>query len=88
MGGYMVTVNNGNGYRNFYMVATDDPAKACAEVNKDNSSSKAEALAPVSDATLAHFATTPASIWQCFTVEEKTGKVTSNQLGEKGRQFI
>jgi hypothetical protein len=87
MSGYMVMADNGNGYRNFYMVAMDDPARAVAEVNRDMKTGSAVALAPVSDETLAHFATTPASIWLCFTSEIKTGKITASQLGEKGRQF-
>ena len=87
MSGYMVRADNGNGYRNFYMVAADDPERAVAEVNRDMKTSSAVALTPLSFDTLTHFATTPASIFLCFTTEIKTGKVTSNQLGAKGRQL-
>jgi hypothetical protein len=87
MSGYMVTTLGG-GYRNFYMVNAENPERARAEVNKEYKGTNAEVLAPVSDETLAHFATVPASIWLCCTVEEATGKVTSNQFGEEGRQFI
>jgi hypothetical protein len=84
----MVTVDNGNGHRNFYMVASETPEGAVAAVKGQMKSSNAAALAPVSQETLTHFATTPASVFLCFTMEMKTGKVTSNQLGEKGRQYV
>lgn len=86
MSGFMVTTL-GQGYRNFYMVNSDDPERACAEVNKTMNCEDANALAPVSDATLEHFATVPGSIWLCCTVEEASGKVTGNQFGDTGRNF-
>lgn len=79
MGGYMVTTL-GVSHRNFYMVAADDPDRAVAEINKQMNTSNAQALAPVTDETLAHFSTTPGSVWLCLTVEEATGKITSSQF--------
>lgn len=80
MGGYMVTTDNGNGIRNFYMVAAGDPEGAVADVNRQMNTRNAVALAPVTDETLAHFATTPASIWLCCTLDEATGKLASSQF--------
>jgi hypothetical protein len=76
----MVTTDNGNGARNFYMVASDTPEGAVAAVNGQMKTNNAVALAPVSDETLAHFSTTPASIWLCCTMDERTGKLTSSQF--------
>jgi hypothetical protein len=81
----MVTTS-GAGYRNFYMVGIGHPDQACAAVNSMFNTTDAQALTPLSEETLDFYNIAPEKILISSTVEEATGKVTSNQLGEHGRR--
>jgi hypothetical protein len=80
MGGYVVTTDNGNGHRNFFMVNNADPKSACAEINRFMTLDNAVALAPMSDVTLDHFQVAAGRPWLFTTIHSPTGKVTKSQL--------
>lgn len=66
MSGYMVTTIT-EGAKQFYMVNSDDPKRACQEVLRYTSGKLAEALTELSDETLAHYEVKPNEPWLCFT---------------------
>ncbi len=80
MSGYVVTTDNGNEYRNLFMVNNAEPKSACAEINLFMGMDNAVALAPMSDATIAHFKISAGKPWLFTTLHSPTGKVTSSQL--------
>ena len=80
MSGYVVTTDNGNDHRNFFMVNNADPKLACAEINRFMKLDNAVALAPMSDATLDHFQVVAGTPWLFTTLHSPTGKVTSSQF--------
>lgn len=79
MSGYMVQTESGE-HRNFYMVNADDPARACAEVNRMMGLDNAQALAPVTDETLGQYNIQPGQAWLCTTTKLETNEVTHSQL--------
>lgn len=66
MSGHMVTTDRG-GVKEFYMVNSDDPDRACEEVLKATGGQVAHALTPLSDETLDHYEVRPNEPWLCFT---------------------
>jgi hypothetical protein len=83
MGGYMVQTESGD-HRNFYMVNAGDPEQACADVNRAIGLSNAQALAPITDDTLAQFNVQPGQPWLCTTTRRDTGEVTHSELALRG----
>ncbi|HYW15743.1 MAG TPA: hypothetical protein VE891_06270 [Allosphingosinicella sp.] len=79
MSGYMVTTENGNGKRNFYMVNIDDAARARDAVNQMMGMTNAQALSPIPDETIAQHNLTPGQAWLCTTTLV-TGEVTHSEL--------
>ena len=82
MSGYMVTTDNGNGHRNFYMVNVNDPGRARDAVNQAMGRSHAEALAPIPDATIDQYRLEPGQVWLCTTTNS-AGEVTSSALADR-----
>jgi hypothetical protein len=78
MSGYMVATESKDG-RSFYMVNTDKPDWACGEVNRVTGQDNAEALAPLTDETLAHHDVRSGQPWLCFT-NDPSGKVASSRF--------
>ncbi len=74
MSGYMVTTIV-YGSKDFYMVNCDDPERACKEVLRVTSGKVAEALAELSDETLAHFEVKPNEPWLCFRGDPQQERV-------------
>jgi hypothetical protein len=75
----MVTTDNGNGFRNFYMVNVADCEGACAAVNKLMGQSNAKYLAPIPDATIEQYKLAPGQAWLCTTTNA-AGEVTHSEL--------
>ncbi len=65
--------------RSFYMVNTDRPDFACGEVNRITGQDNAQALAPLSDESLAHHDVRSGQPWLCFT-SYPTGEVASSRF--------
>ena len=86
MGGYVVTIDNGNDYRNFLMVNNADPKSACDEANQWVGMANAEALTPISEATIAFFEVVAGKPWLFTTAHSSTGKVTSSMFTDEGRR--
>ena len=82
MSGYMVTTDDGDGYRNFYMVNVDDPNRARDAVNQLMGKSNAQALAPVPDETLQQYNIAPGQAWLCTTTGPN-GEVTHSELSNR-----
>jgi hypothetical protein len=82
MSGFMVTTDNGGGFRNFYMVNVDDCEAACATVNKLMGTGNAQSLAPIPDATIAQYNLAPGQAWLCTTTNA-TGEVTHSELSAR-----
>jgi hypothetical protein len=78
MSGYMVAVEHKDG-RSFYMVNTGKPDGACGEVNRVTGLDNAQALAPLTDDTLAHHDVRSGQPWLCFT-SDATGEVASSRF--------
>ena len=76
MSGYMVKAYFG-GMNQFYMVNSDDPDRACEEVLRCTVGEGAQALAPLSDETLAYHKVQPNEPWMCFTTLPDGGLVAS-----------
>ena len=79
MSGYMVTTDNGNGFRNFFMVNENDPERARDAVNRAIGPGNAQSLAPIPDATIDHYKLKPGEVWLCTTTNS-AGEVTSSAL--------
>jgi hypothetical protein len=86
MSGYVVTINNGNDYRNLLMVNNTDPKSACDEANQWMGMHNAEALAPISDATIEYFEVVAGKPWLFTTAHSPTSKVTSSLFTDDGRR--
>ena len=82
MSGYMVMSEYKDG-RSFYMVNTDRPDFACGEVNKITGLDNAQALAPLSDETLAHHDVRSGQPWLCFTTNGPTAEIASSRFGQE-----
>jgi hypothetical protein len=78
MSGYMVVAEHKDG-RSFFMVNTDKPDGARGEVNRVTGLDTAQALAPLSDETLAHHDVRPGQPWLCFT-HSPNGEVASSRF--------
>jgi hypothetical protein len=78
----MVTAEH-NGARSFYMVNTDRPDRACDEINKITGLDSAQALAPLSDVSLAHHDVRPGQPWLCFTTNGPTAEIASSRFGQE-----
>lgn len=63
------------GAKEFYMVNSDDPDRACAEVLRCTSGKIAEVLTELSDETLAHFEVRPNEPWLCFSGDPQPERV-------------
>jgi hypothetical protein len=72
MSGYMVTTIT-YGVKEFYMVNSDDPDRACEEVLRATGGKLAQALTPLPDETLAHYKVQPNEPWLCFTADPQPG---------------
>lgn len=82
MSGYMVTSEHKD-VRSFYMVNTEKPDRACGEVNKITGLDNAEALAPLSDKTLAHHKVRSGQPWLCFTTNGPTAEIANSRFGQE-----
>lgn len=82
MSGYMVTTDNGDGFRNFYMVNEADPERARDAVNRAIGLSNAHALSPIPDATLDQYKLAPGQVWLCTTTNA-AGEVTHSELAKR-----
>ena len=82
MSGFMVTTDNGNGFRNFYMVNIADCEAACAQVNTLMGVSNAQSLAPIPDATIEQYGLAPGQAWLCTTTNAE-GEVTHSELSNR-----
>lgn len=82
MSGYMVTTDNGNGFRNFYMVNVADCDAACATVNQLMGLSNAQSLAPIPDETIEQYKLAPGQAWLCTTTNA-AGEVTHSELSAR-----
>lgn len=72
MPGYMVTTQV-NESKEFYMVNSEDPDRACEEVLHCSSGREAHALTPLSDETLDHYKVKPNEPWLCFRASAQPG---------------
>lgn len=80
MSGYMVAAIVG-GVKGFYMVNREDPDRACEEVLHCTSGKYAEALAPLSDETMAHHEVRPEEPWLCFTTNANREAIVGSGWG-------
>jgi hypothetical protein len=74
----MVAAEHKDG-RSFYMVNGDKPDWACGEVNRVTGLDNAQALAPLTDETLAHHDVRSGQPWLCFT-SDSAGEVASSRF--------
>ena len=86
MSGYMVTTDNGNGFRNFYMVNENDPERARDAVIRAGFPS-AQALAPIPDATVDQYKLQPGQVWLCTTTNS-AGEVTHSELSARDQAVL
>ena len=87
MSGYMVTTDNGNGFRNFYMVNIADPERAREAANQAIGLSNAQALAPIPDATIEQYNLQPGQVWLCTTTNP-AGDVTHSELSNRDQAVL
>lgn len=86
MSGYMVTTIV-YGSKDFYMVNSDDPERACKEVLRVTDGKLAEALTVLSDETLAHYEVRPNEPWLCFTGDAQKTRVWGFGYGVNSTAF-
>ena len=77
MSGHMVSVEY-DGARHFYMANIADPEQARDEVVRRTGVANAETLAPIADATLAHYRVPTAEV-QPFVVTDLMGQAIDGQ---------
>jgi hypothetical protein len=77
MGGHMVCVEY-DGARHFYMANIEDPEQARDEVIRRSGVGNAQTLAPLAEATLAHYEV-PTAQAQPFVVTDLTGDPVGGQ---------
>lgn len=88
MSGYMVTGTLG-GVQGFYMVNSDDPKEACAQVVRCTGGKTATALTVLSDETLAYHKVKPNEPWLCFATDgNREPRVIGSSFNEGDLEYV
>ena len=82
----MVTTLTG-GAKEFYMVNSDDPDRACQEVLHYTGGKVAEALTELSDETLDHYQVKPNEPWLCFRGDPSRDRIWGDGYGVSQTAF-